>query len=147
VVERVVVERFGGPGCPAVEIVPDNTPMGSAFSFGARVLGSRGDAVRVQGVRVMGAANTLNISSCEISGSAGDGLVWTDDSQQQLSVSSCNLTGNAGVGIRNQTISGQLMARDNWWGDAAGPGGLNGDGVAGNVAAAAPLAAPVSLGY
>jgi len=141
VVERVVVERFGGPGCPAVQITTDNTSVGSAFSFGARVMGSRGDAVRVQTL-----SSAVNISSCEISGSAGDGLVWTDG-PRPLSVFSCNLTDNAGVGIRNQTISGQLMARDNWWGDAAGPGGLNGDGVAGNVDAASPRDAPMLLGY
>ena len=144
-VERVVVERFGGPSCaqPAVRIVGADalTPVESAFSFGARVLGSGGDGVHVSSSR----AGNISFGSCEIYGSAGDGLVWLGG--RPVSVSGCNITGNTGVGMRNRASIGQLMARSNWWGDAAGPDGPAGDGVAGDVDAAVPLAAPVSLRY
>jgi hypothetical protein len=90
----------------------------------------------------------LALSQCEISGSAGDGLVVVQG-PLPVSIGGCNLRDNGGVGIRNLTTGGflQVAAQGNWWGDPAGPGGPTGDGVSGDVDAASPLAAPVTLGY
>jgi hypothetical protein len=111
--------------------------------------GARLRRVRLQGVHeVAGAALTIaapeiEVTLSEITGSTADGLrveVATD-----VRVSQCNIHGNAGVGIRN--VSAEAVdARDNWWGDAQGPFGPQGDGLAGNVEFEPHRAEPVQTG-
>lgn len=142
-VERVVVERFGGNGCPALVVSTDDTysPPGTTFSISARLLASAGDAIHTS------LGRQLVLSNCEISGSAGDGLVSLEAGVFAPSIGGCSIVDNLGVGVRNEEPIRQVAAQGNWWGDAAGPGGPTGDGVAGDVDASNPSAAPVTLGY
>jgi hypothetical protein len=85
-------------------------------------------AAPTEAVRI-GAADVL-ISSSEISHSPSDGIrveVATD-----VRVQNSNIRYNAGVGLRNVAAEA-VDARDNWWGDPAGPDGPLGDGVLGAV--------------
>lgn len=80
------------------------------------------------GIRI-DAANVV-IDSCEVSGSAADGIRVTAGSG--IRISHCNLVGNAGAAINN--LSGtQVDARDNWWGDPDGPNVPGASRVLGNV--------------
>jgi hypothetical protein len=45
-------------------------------------------------------------------------------------MNNCNLADNGGPGL---ATGDSMNAEDNWWGDAAGPTGPNGDGVSGPV--------------
>jgi hypothetical protein len=68
------------------------------------------------------------VLSCEIRDSGGTGIVLAAVSE----VHNCNLENNGGPGILN-SASSTANVTDNWWGDAAGPTGPNGDGVSGMV--------------
>ncbi|HEX6371792.1 MAG TPA: right-handed parallel beta-helix repeat-containing protein [Longimicrobium sp.] len=70
-------------------------------------------------------AGTAQILSCEIRESAAEGIVTYGVGSV---VQNCNLVNNGGVGIQALNFNG-VIAEDNWWGDAAGPTGPNGDGV------------------
>lgn len=112
------------------------------------------DGTRLAGIRVIGtdspatAALTLGalhvqVLLCEITGSVGDGVrVEVADG---VRIRNCNIANNAGVGVRNTAVQ-SVDARDNWWGDAAGPTGQTGDGVAGNVDFLPFLTEPVDFG-
>lgn len=64
----------------------------------------------------------IQVLSCEIRDSGYHGIeVWTAND-----VHNCNLINNAGYGIANHTAV-LVNVEDNWWGDAAGPNGPNGD--------------------
>ncbi|HYW13556.1 MAG TPA: right-handed parallel beta-helix repeat-containing protein, partial [Longimicrobium sp.] len=91
-----------------------------------------GDAV-MESTRIRGSAErgvlTIggSILSCDIRGSAGAGIeVWATGT-----VHNCNLADNGGPGLTS--LYDTTDAEDNWWGDAAGPTGPNGDGVSGTV--------------
>jgi hypothetical protein len=79
--------------------------------------------LRIHGPRVV-------VADCDVSGSSGAGI--RADSAEAVSVHDCHLYDNAGPGILN-TAPTSLDARHNWWGDAAGPLGPQGDGVEGLV--------------
>jgi hypothetical protein len=93
------------------------------------------DSTRLESVLIRGSAQrglivtspTAAVQGCEIRDSAAEGIdVWTDDVQ----VYDCNLVNNAGDGMR--AIAGYTgNVEGNWWGDAAGPTGPDGDGVSG----------------
>jgi hypothetical protein len=68
------------------------------------------------------------VHSCEIRDSAAEGIVLDSDAI----VHNCNLVNNGGPGISSSSTF-TANAEDNWWGDAAGPTGPNGDGVSGMV--------------
>jgi len=73
-------------------------------------------------------AGNAIVRQCEIRESASDGIFnWG-----AAPVHDCNLIQNAGVGI-NDPYYGSSNVENNWWGDAAGPTGLSGDGVSGTV--------------
>ena len=66
----------------------------------------------------------VQVLSCEVRDSGGDGIVVISGNE----VHNCNLVNNGGLGI--STVFGDSIdVEDNWWGDAAGPNGPNGDGV------------------
>ena len=67
------------------------------------------------------------ILSCEIRNSAEEGIYFF----AAVPVHNCNLVDNAGVGIYRTGGSSPVNVEDNWWGDAAGPYGPNGDGASG----------------
>ena len=106
------------------------------------VIGSLGDAVMVSATFVP--AVTLSLFNCEVSSSAGHGIVvdHSPTTPTRVEVSGCNLFGNGGAAIVNRSNTA-IRARGNWWGDASGPLGPNGDGIEGTIDATGPLAAPV----
>ena len=66
----------------------------------------------------------VQVLSCEVRDSGGDGIEVISGNE----VHNCNLVNNGGYGI--STVFGDSIdVEDNWWGDAAGPNGPNGDGV------------------
>ena len=69
--------------------------------------------------------------------------LWDDGIQ----VHDCNLVNNAGDGIRLLSHLTNANAENNWWGDAAGPTGPNGDGVSGAVDYTPWRTAPYVLPY
>jgi len=78
-------------------------------------------------------------SSSEIVGTTiafdeGDGIRCENGANP--TVHKCNLHDNKGFGLINLDPSVTIDARDNWWGDPSGPGGIGpgtGDEVSGNV--------------
>jgi hypothetical protein len=85
--------------------------------------------------------NTVSVLSCEIRDSAGDGIeLWS-----AVEVHNCNLVNNAGVGLSSPYTSAN--AENNWWGDAGGPTGPNGDGVSGTVDYTPWRTTPYTLPY
>lgn len=101
-------------GLAAIGLWGDNQVLEST-----RVRASGGPGIAVD-------ESSSSILSCEVLDSAEEGIsVWGVD------VHNCNLVGNQGAGIFSR---GALISADgNWWGDAAGPTGPNGDGVFGAV--------------
>lgn len=115
---------------------------GPAVELGADVVlastlirGSSGDGVTIH-------TSTVQVQSCEVRESVGDGIVLN----AAAPVASCNLVNNGGVGVRNNT-SGAATATGNWWGDAGGPFGPNGDGLSGTANYTPFLTAPYALPY
>jgi hypothetical protein len=83
------------------------------------------------------------VRQCEIRESAGDGILnWN-----VATITDCNLVQNAGVGINNLHALFTANVENNWWGDAAGPTGTNGDGVSGFADYTPWRTAPVVLPY
>jgi phage gp46-like protein len=84
------------------------------------IRGSRGEGLRV------GVYWNIQVRSCEIRDNRYDGIeLWVP-----IEVHNCNLVNNGRWGIANPTAY-LPNVEDNWWGDAAGPTGPNGDGVSG----------------
>ena len=115
---------------------------GPAVELGADVLlestlvrGSSGDGVAIH-------TSTVQVQSCEVRESVGDGIVLN----AAAPVTSCNLVSNGGVGVRNNT-AGVAAVSNNWWGDASGPFGPNGDGLWGTSNYTPFLTAPYVLPY
>jgi hypothetical protein len=89
------------------------------------------------------AAADVVLERCEILGSAQDGIrVEVADG---VRIHDCNLHGNLGAAIRNVAAS-PVDARHNWWGDALGPGGVEGDRIVGAVTFEPYRLAPLALG-
>jgi hypothetical protein len=68
----------------------------------------------------------VQLVSCEVRESVGDGIHMY---AAGIQVHDCNLVDNGGVGVYSPF--GTTDVENNWWGDAAGPNGTNGDGVYG----------------
>lgn len=109
-----------------------------------------GDSVTVESVRIRGAGGhglivglpSSLVLSCDVSGSAGDGIYLVNGG----TVTDCNLAGNAGSGLSNQSAD-TASAGNVWWGDDDGPAGADGDGVSGPVDYTPWRTAPVTLPY
>jgi hypothetical protein len=114
---------------PAVELGAD------AILESTLIRGSSGD-----GVSILSAS--VQVQSCEVRESAGDGIVL----DAAVPIANCNLVNNGGVGVRSNT-SGVAMVSNNWWGDASGPFGPNGDGLWGTSNYTPFLTAPYVLPY
>jgi hypothetical protein len=90
----------------------------------------------------IGAADVL-VSGSEISHSTSDGV--RVDVAAGVRVRDSNVRFNGGVGLRN--VAAEVVdARDNWWGDPAGPEGPQGNGVSGAVEYEPVRTEPVVLG-
>jgi hypothetical protein len=66
---------------------------------------------------------------------SGSGVLVGNAGNPVVEISISSLVGNMDAGLRNENV-GQVDARQNWWGDAAGPAGNGpgmGDEVLGNV--------------
>lgn len=98
---------------PAVELA-SNAKIESTL-----IRGSAGGGLRVH-------TATAQIVSCEIRGSADYGIQLL----AAAPVHDCSLVDNGGPGIENLAPA-TADVENNWWGDAAGPTGTNGDGVSG----------------
>lgn len=85
------------------------------------------------GVRIV--QSDVAITNSEISGTTGDGVYVECCGLTNVTVHSSNLFDNGGYGVNNGDGDPTYVvdAANNWWGDAAGPLGTNGDGVTGNV--------------
>lgn len=117
---------------PAVEL-SSNARLESTL-----VRGASGEGIDVR-------AATVQLLSCEVRESVGNGIVVTG-LWATAEIRNCNLVDNGGVGVAlNGTLSAD--AEDNWWGDAAGPTGAGGDGVAAGVDHTPWLTAPYTLPY
>jgi hypothetical protein len=114
---------------PAVELGAD------AVLASTLIRGSSGDGVVIH-------TATVQVQSCEVRGSVGDGIVLS----AATPIPNCNLVSNGGVGVRNNT-AGVAVVANNWWGDAAGPFGPNGDGLWGTANYTPFLTAPYVLPY
>jgi hypothetical protein len=139
---RTHIEGYGSAGCAALRLIQTQNvwDYGDGPEFSMRVVGSVGDAVSVE------PGTWVNFTACEVSGSKRHGIVVGASTDSYVGIAGCNLFDNDGDAVVNQATN-YVGARRNWWGDAAGPGGPNGDRVSGLVDAALPLAAPVTLGY
>ena len=115
---------------PAVEL------GANAILASTLVRGSSGEGVAIRSA-------TVQVQSCEVVGSVGDGIVL----DVAAPVHNCNLVGNGGAGINNKDTTATADVTGNWWGDAAGPSGANGDDVAGEVTYSPWLTAPYVLPY
>ncbi|HST59488.1 MAG TPA: right-handed parallel beta-helix repeat-containing protein [Longimicrobium sp.] len=134
VVDSAVFRQVGA----AVWLISPNSRISrtrvDTTTTGLAAIGLWGDNQVLESTRVRASGgvgiaideSTSSITSCEVLESAGDGiLVWN------APVHNCNLVGNQGSGILS--MGAVISAESNWWGDAAGPNGPNGDGVQGGV--------------
>jgi hypothetical protein len=148
---RSVISGYGSADCAALHVMsePSLTSPGyydETVYINARVLNSARDAIFIAD-----RMQRTTFNDCEVSGSGRHGVVVpppaaTGGVVPAVWVRGCNLFGNGGDAISNSSTL-TVDARSNWWGDAAGPAGPNGDGVSGVVDASQPLAAAAPLGY
>ncbi|MCB9007275.1 MAG: right-handed parallel beta-helix repeat-containing protein [Ardenticatenaceae bacterium] len=85
------------------------------------------------GIWVMGGTVTAVCSSFNNNGLSG--VLVSNTGNPVIKISSSSLVDNAGAGLQNDNAA-QIDARNNWWGDISGPGGIGsgaGDAVQGNV--------------
>jgi hypothetical protein len=125
-----------------------DTTTWAGFSFGETVV--LGANARIESTLIRGSAGaglgvysaSAQVVSCEIRNSAGAGIVL----HTGAAVHDCNLTGNGGPGISNLTAT-TADVTNNWWGDAVGPTGPNGDGVSGPLNYTPWRTTPFALPY
>lgn len=108
-----------------LQTVADTTTGTSITFYGNVVRGSSGDGI---GGYAANTYTSLHISYSEVTGSGDDGLYVG----ALTTLTQCNIHDNAGDGVEYWG-SGTLLAENNWWGDANGPTGTNGDGVNGSI--------------
>lgn len=119
-------------GDPAVRVAGQNRTIESLL-----IRGTLGKGLAVD-------SRTVQVLSCEIRDSGGDGIQLSDDSTV---VHNCNLVNNGGVGISVADASYTANVENNWWGDAAGPTGPNGDGVGASLDYTTWRTSPYTLPY
>jgi hypothetical protein len=128
-IEEVVIRHSGGIGV-LVGFADDVT------MHRVRIEGSAGVGVLVEWFPASSTPK-LTASECDVSEGLDDGFLVQYSGH--VTISGCNIRDNAGKGVRNKppdawsTPISPADARDNWWGDPAGPHGPAGDGVDGEV--------------
>ena len=91
-------------------------------------------------------ASVSRIAGSAIVGNGGDGIRFAGTATE-LMISESNIESNAGYGVYS-IMPGIVTARQNWWGNAGGPGGTgagDGDEVTGTVTFDPWLVEPVSF--
>jgi hypothetical protein len=146
---RTVIDGYGDTpaGCEAALVLDAYAPLTAGPSvLEVRVLRSVSDAVLIKATR---GAPAWVLRNCDISQSGSNGVVMDGDVGNGSGIlSGCSITNNGGNGIDNRRPNSlSIDARNNWWGDPAGPAGPMGDGVSAGVDASSPLQAPPTLGY
>ncbi len=123
-------------GVAAVELTDASTSMHGTVVRGAA------------GVGVFVANDEVTVDSSEITLSGMEGMQIGDSfylsDPATVTVEYCNFVDNAGIGMEN-FHSVTMDATNNWWGDADGPEGANGDGVGANITFDPWLGAAVSI--
>jgi hypothetical protein len=147
VIRRTVFDGFGTPGVgcldSAVRLIDEVAPTGGPSVFAARVTGA--PRIGVYYARGNPAGGSWVLEQCEVSGSGFHGVVLETN---PVHISGCSFHDNTGLAVQNLVGPGATVdARGNWWGSAAGPAALGGDGVSAGVDASGHLAAPPALGY
>jgi hypothetical protein len=129
-IRQTVVDSAALDGGPAVYL--------EAGSFERSVVRNSGGI----GIQLRGRMFAPQVATCEVTGSAGDGILVDSRTLLVVAVHDCNLVSNGGVGVSNvsETV---VNAQRNWWGAAGGPTVAGGDGVSGTVDHSGFLAAPV----
>jgi hypothetical protein len=140
---RTLIAGYGSSDCAALRVIdPQNSWDYGEANIEVRIVGAVGDAMSV----LTTTTNPLRVTNCEMSSSGRHGMVVNAPPGAYLAVTGCNLFGNGGDAIANLSPVA-INAPDNWWGDATGPHGPNGDGVSGAVTVTSARLAPVPLGY
>ena len=143
-VRRTLIEGYGAPGCAALRRISGPPSCDFYYCYGtiieARIVASLGDGVSIDGEA------DVSLTNCQVSTSAGHGILVDTASTGKVTASGCNLFGNGGDAIANRSTRA-IDAPDNWWGDSGGPSGPGGDRTSGLVDVASPQAAPLALGY
>lgn len=78
---------------------------------------------------------TVTAVCSAFSNNGSTGVYVSDAGNPSLNISSSAIVGNVDTGLLNSSTA-QIDARNNWWGEASGPGGIgpgSGDAVQGNV--------------
>lgn len=144
------------------------TQAAALASPGSRIIRSRIDTTTVTGkaavelaangrlesTLIRGAADmgilvhtsTARVISCEVRESGGDAIVFWGPLTAANAVHDCNLVDNGGAGIVWWHAT-TLDVTGNWWGDAAGPTGPNGDGAVGALDYTPWRTTPFTLPY
>ncbi len=125
----------------------NNLVVHNDFKYNQIHLKGKGDRNNIfqntfKGGRSRSTALRLDGSKSKIMGNfitqdAGDAIHTTNGADPHVEKN--NITDNQGYGLVNSDESVTVFARNNWWGDASGPGGVmggNGDEISGNVDAA-----------
>jgi hypothetical protein len=90
-------------------------------------------------------ASTVQLSYCDVAGSGGHAIVVMSAAPV---IRGCNLVGNQGLGIAlSSTAPAGGGVEQNWWGDAAGPLGPNGDGVSAGLDYTPWLTSPAATSW
>jgi hypothetical protein len=120
------LDAVGSNGLGLLYLGPDPRPT-LVLHSGTSLRNARIEQSLVDGVVVDG--DDVSIDGCTVTTSAQHGIRVLAGAP---AIRSCNFIANAGDGIHNAG-SAQVDAVLNWWGDAMGPLGPDGDGVHGNV--------------
>lgn len=153
-IQRTVFDGYGGSAasCEAgVVLNSAGANVAGPSSFDARVTLALGDGVWVGSPA---AAPGWALQDCDITSNGRHGVVFDAASANPLvthagaTVAGCSISSNGRLGIDNRQANLYTVhARGNWWGDAAGPAGANGDGVSQGVDSALPLLAAPARSY
>jgi hypothetical protein len=129
-----IVEHYAGPtNTQNIGIYLSDTDAGFVIHHvSVQAAGAIGILIR----------GSVSLSDCDVSFGSGVGISL--QSATPLTVSNCNFVNNVGNGVESN--GSVANAQGNWWGDAAGPTGPNGDGIGPSVDASNFLAAPAALG-
>jgi hypothetical protein len=135
---RVVHTRFmnitftvGTPGFVGRDLVLDSSRVRlNASNIRIERMRQQSGQIPVSRAALEITGDEVTIDGCEVTGSNRAGIRVL--SGEGIRINNCNIHGHQGVGLDNLSAA-PVDARNNWWGDPAGPHGPEGSGVSGNV--------------